>query len=134
MDLPPNPTNPLTIELFREVHFVLQKFKDGTGIEVAGWRALRSLAAGDRGYGLYRKRRTNDGGYYALKMLGKSWLLRGDYREVTGKRRERNGRVLLFVRPKWLLRSFVLGSAALLGVFVSRLSHVLLGTVEGTHA
>jgi hypothetical protein len=48
-------------------------------------------------------------------MLGKSWLLRGDYREVTGKRRGRSGRVLLFVHPKWLLRSFVLGSAALLG-------------------
>lgn len=82
---------------------------------MAGWRAFGSLAAGDRDYGLYRKRRTNNGGYYALKMLGKSWLLRGDYREVTGKRRGRSGRVLLFMRPKRLLRSFVLGSAALLG-------------------
>ena len=33
------------------------------------------------------------------------------------KRRGRSGRVLLFVRPKRLLRSFVFGSAALLGAW-----------------
>jgi hypothetical protein len=33
-----------------------------------------------------------------------------------------------------LVRSFVLGSAALLGAYISYLSHVLLGTVEGAHA
>ena len=101
---------------------------------MAGWRAFRSLAAGEP-----RLRAVSQTAYQQW------WLLRFENaREELVTSRGLPGGYREKARAEW--KSFALrasekavaiicvGVGGVVGTFVSRLSHVLLGTVEGTHA